>query len=70
MNYKLLWFAGGVTMAIGMVLGLILAALLPTPYRSGLYRDQKPGFIAIGAAGGLVVGMGQEAIRQLKQKQD
>jgi hypothetical protein len=70
MNHKMLLFAGLVTMVIGMGLGLVLSALLPSPYKSGLYRDQKPGYIAIGAAGGLLVGLSQEAIRQLKQKQD
>ena len=70
MNYKMLFFAGTVTMAIGMVLGIILTAMLPTPYKGGLYREQKRGFIIAGAVGGLFVGIGQETVRQLKQKQD
>ncbi|MFM7426347.1 MAG: hypothetical protein ACKO7W_15360 [Elainella sp.] len=70
MNYKLLLFSGCITMLIGMGLGMVLSALLPSPYRSGLYREQRPGYIAIGAAGGLLVGLSQEAIRQLKQRQD
>jgi zinc transporter ZupT len=70
MNYKMLFFAGVVTMVIGMGLGMVLAVLLPTPYQGGLYREQKRSFIVVGAAGGLLVGMSQEAIRQLKQKQD
>lgn len=70
MNYKMLFFAGIMTMAIGIGLGMILAALLPTPYTGGLYREQKRGFIVAGAAGGLIVGLSQEAIRQLKQRQD
>lgn len=70
MNYKLLWFAGMITMAIGTGLGLVLTALLPTPYIGGVYREQKPGFMMVGAVGGLIVGMSQEAIRQLKQQQD
>jgi hypothetical protein len=70
MNYKKLIFAGGVTMAIGLALGAILAALRPTPYSGRLYREQKPIFITVGAALGLLVGTSQEAIRQLQQKQD
>jgi zinc transporter ZupT len=70
MNYKMLCFAGMVTMTIGIGLGIILASLFPTPYRGGLYREQKLGFIIVGAAGGLLAGISQEAIRQLKQKQD
>ncbi|MGI0486777.1 hypothetical protein ACN4EK_15155 [Pantanalinema rosaneae CENA516] len=70
MNYKRLIFAGGVTMAIGIALGVILTALLPTPYSSALYRKQKVVFITMGTVLGLLVGTSQEAIRQLKQKQD
>ncbi len=70
MNYKMLLFAGGVTMAIGMGLGIILATILPTPYSTGVYRAQRTGFIITGAIAGLIVGASQEAIRQLKQQQD
>lgn len=57
-------------MAIGIALGIILAALLPTPYSGGLYRKQKLIFITTGTVLGLLVGTSQEAIRQLQQKQD
>ncbi|HEY9640234.1 MAG TPA: hypothetical protein V6C57_07110 [Coleofasciculaceae cyanobacterium] len=70
MNYKMLWFTGMVTSAIGLGLGIILTALLPTPYTGGLYREQRHGFIILGTIGGLIVGISQEAIRQLKDKQD
>jgi hypothetical protein len=70
MNYKLLFFSGMVTMAIGLGLGIIFTVLFATPYTSGLYREQRNSFIAIGAIGGLLVGVSQEAIRQLKRKQD
>lgn len=70
MNYKLLFFSGMVTMAIGMGLGVIFTALFATPYKGGLYREQRSGFIAIGATAGFLVGVSQEAIRQLQQKQD
>jgi len=70
MNYKLLFFAGVVTAAVGFTLGVILVALLPTPYTGGLYREQKSGYKLAGAVGGVVIGISQEAVRQLKQKQD
>lgn len=70
MNYKLLFFSGMMTMAIGLGLGLILAVLLPTPFRSGVYRDQKPGYMLIGATGGFLFGVSMEALRELKEQQD
>jgi zinc transporter ZupT len=70
MNSKLLLFSGVVTAVIGAGLGLILATLLPTPYRGGLYHDQKPGFTLIGAAGGFLFGVSTEALRQLKEQRD
>jgi len=70
MNYKLLFFAGAVTAVVGFVLGIILAALLPTPYTGGLYQEQKSGYKIAGALGGFIIGISQEAVRQLKQKQD
>lgn len=70
MNYKKVIFAGLVTTGIGIVFGIILAALLPTPYQGGLYQSQRSRFAIIGGVGGLLIGMSQEAIRQLKEKQD
>ncbi|WP_088892432.1 hypothetical protein [Leptolyngbya ohadii] len=70
MNYRMLLFSGIVTMAIGIGLGIIFATLFATPYVGGLYREQKYGFMAIGATIGFLMGVSQEAIRQLKQKQD
>jgi len=57
-------------MAIGMALGLILAALMPTPFRGGMYQNQKPGFILIGAIGGFLFGVSMEALRELKEQRD
>lgn len=70
MNYKLLFFSGMVTSAIGLILGMILTALLPTPFTGGLYREQRRGFMLVGAITGAMIGISQEAIRQLKEKQD
>jgi zinc transporter ZupT len=70
MNTKLLLFSGVVTMVIGAFLGLILATLLPTPYRGGIYLDQKPGFMLVGAAGGFLFGVSIEALRELKEERD
>lgn len=70
MNRKLLLFSGLVMMAIGTGLGLILATLLPTPYRGGIYLDQKPGFMLIGATGGFLFGVSMEALRELKEQRD
>lgn len=70
MNYKMLIFAGAVTMAIGIGLGMVLSRLAPTPYQGGWYREQSPGYIIIGGATGFLIGVSQEAIRQLKQKQE
>jgi len=70
MNRKLLFFSGLVTMVIGLGLGSILATLLPTPYRGGIYIDQKPGFMLIGATGGFLFGVSIEALRELKEQRD
>ncbi len=70
MNHKLVLFSGIVTMAIGMGLGAILATLLPTPFKGEIYRDQKPGFMVIGATGGFLFGASMEVIRELKEQQD
>jgi hypothetical protein len=70
MNYRLLFFAGIVTAGIGIVLGIILAALLPTPYTAKLYQHQRTWFAIIGGIAGFIVGISQEGIRQMKEKQD
>lgn len=70
MNSKLLLFSGFVTMAIGLGLGWILAVLLPTPFRGGVYQDQKPGYMLIGATGGFLFGVSMEALRELKEQRD
>ncbi len=70
MNRKLLLLSGLVTMLIGTGLGAILADLIPTPYRSGLYLDQKPGYMLIGATGGFLFGVSIEALRELKEQRD
>lgn len=70
MNRKLLLLSGLVTMVIGTGLGAILADLMPTPYRSGLYLNQKPGYMKIGAIGGFLFGASIEALRELKEQRD
>lgn len=70
MNRKLLLFSGLITMVIGTGLGFILATLLPTPYRSGVYLDQKSGFMLVGATGGFLFGVSIEALRELKEQRD
>lgn len=70
MNRKLLLFSGLITMTLGAGLGLILATLLPTPYRGGIYLDQKPGFVLVGATGGFLFGVSVEALRELKEQRD
>lgn len=70
MNRRLLLFSGLIMMAIGTGLGAILATLLPTPYRGGIYLDQKPGFMLIGATGGFLFGVSMEALRELKEQRD
>jgi len=70
MNRKLLLFSGFVTMLIGTGLGLVLATLMQTPFKTGLYRDQKPGFIIGGAVGGFLFGVSIEALRELKEQRD
>lgn len=70
MNRKLLLFSGLVTTVIGTSLGLILATLLPTPYQGGIYREQKAGFVLLGATGGFLFGVSIEALRELKEQRD
>jgi hypothetical protein len=70
MNYRLLVFAGAVTAGIGIIFGMIVAALLPTPYTGELYRHQRSRFAIVGGVFGFMVGVSQEGIRQLKKKQD
>ncbi|UIE39068.1 hypothetical protein [Leptodesmis sichuanensis] len=70
MNSKLLLFSGLIMMLVGTGLGAILATLLPTPYRSGWYLEQRPGYMAIGAAGGFLFGVSMEALRELKEQRD
>jgi hypothetical protein len=57
-------------MLIGTGLGFVLATLLTTPFQAGLYRDQKPGFMIIGATGGFLFGVSMEALRELKEQRD
>lgn len=70
MNRKLLLFSGLITMLIGTGIGAILASLLPTPYQSGWYPDQRPGYMLIGGVGGFLFGVSIEALRELKEQRD
>jgi Na+-transporting NADH:ubiquinone oxidoreductase subunit NqrD len=70
MNPKLLLFSGFIMMLLGIGLGAVLATLLPTPYRSGWYLDQRSGYMLIGAIGGFLFGVSIEALRELKEQRD
>lgn len=70
MNRNLILFSGFMTMAVGAGLGFVLATLFQTPFRTGLYRDQKPGFVIVGGVGGFLFGCSIEVLRELKARQD
>lgn len=72
MNRRKIWFAGLVTAAIGVGIGLVLAKILEPPYTSQIYQDRRLEriYMAIGGVGGLIVGTTQEALRQLQEKRD
>ncbi|MGQ9873097.1 hypothetical protein [Leptodesmis sp.] len=43
---------------------------MQTPFSTGLYRDQKSGFMIIGAVGGFLFRVSMEALQELKEQRD
>ena len=70
MNLPKLAIAALVCGGCGAVIGWATATIAPTPYISGVYRDQTAKYLAIGAVGGVLGGVSLELVRQLKESQD
>ncbi len=70
MNRKLILFSALFTALIGIVLGLAAARMHPNRFASSLYQNLDRKYMVVGATAGLLVGAGQEAIRQLKHQRD
>ncbi len=70
MNRKLIGFCGLMTAAAGAVLGLAVAELAANQYASPIYQDMHRKYAIGGAVLGLLVGTGQETVRQLKVQRD
>lgn len=72
MNQRKIWFAGVVTAGIGIVIGLVMAKVVDSPYTSETYREQRLEriYMAIGGVGGLIIGTTQEALRQLQEERE
>ena len=70
MNQRKIWFAGVVTAALGVGIGLVLAKIVESPYTSKNYENLEQTYMLICGTGGLVVGTTQEALRQLQAQRD
>ena len=70
MNQRKIWFAGVVTAALGVGIGLVLAKIVETPYTSENYQNLEQTYMLICGIGGLIVGTTQEALRQLQAQRD
>lgn len=70
MNQRKIWFAGVVTAALGVGIGLVLAKIVESPYSSKNYQNLEQTYMLICGTGGLIVGTTQEALRQLQARQD
>lgn len=70
MNRKLILFSALLTTLVGIVIGLAAARMHHGRFASSLYQNLGPKYAIVGAVTGLVVGAGQEAVRQLKQQRD
>ena len=70
MNQRKIWFAGIVTAALGVGIGLVLAKIVETPYSSKNYQNLEQTYMLICGTGGLIVGTTQEALRQLQVQRD
>ena len=70
MNQRKIWFAGVVTAALGVGIGLVLTKIVTTPYTSKNYQNLEQTYMLICGTGGLIVGTTQEALRQLQAQRD
>ena len=70
MNQRKIWFAGVVTAALGVGIGLVLAKIVESPYTSKNYQNLQQTYMLICGTGGLIVGTTQEALRQLQAQRD
>ncbi|ERN42550.1 hypothetical protein KR51_00008720 [Rubidibacter lacunae KORDI 51-2] len=70
MNSKRILFSGLMTALIGFFLLIFLYKVATPPYKSQVYQRLQRVYGIVGAAGGFVFGMSQEALRQMKKQQD
>ncbi len=70
MNRKLIVFSALFTAVVGAVIGLAAARMHHGRFASSLYQDLSRKYAIAGATAGLLVGAGQEAVRQLKYQRD
>lgn len=72
MNQRKIWFAGIVTTGMGVVIGLVLAKIVESPFTSQTYQRQRLEriYMLVCGTGGLLVGTTQEALRQLQEQRD
>ncbi|AFZ45004.1 hypothetical protein PCC7418_2874 [Halothece sp. PCC 7418] len=70
MNYKRIIFSGLVTALVGMGMGWVVGRAIPSPYTSEVYRDLGRKYAIVGGSFGLLMGLSQESLRQLKQQRD
>lgn len=66
MNIKLIVFSGLMTCVAGVVLGIALAEINRADHRP----EAPQQYAAMGAGLGLVIGSGQEALRQLRRRSE
>ena len=70
MNNKLIFLSAIITAIIGTVIGISAAEMSNNRYQSKLYQDIHAKFALVGGVAGLIIGAGQESVRQLKQQRD
>jgi hypothetical protein len=73
MNYKLMIFSGIITASIGAIAGLAAAQIGQRDfdrlkYESLYYQNLHEKYALIGGSLGLILGIGQECIRELKSQ--
>lgn len=70
MNRKLILFSALLTALVGAVIGLAAARMHHGRFASSLYQDLGRKYAIVGVTAGLLVGAGQEVVRQLKEQRD